>query len=200
MPVNPADLRGPAKNPERTPPAPAIQTPATPAAEAADHDPIGEAAPESKSDKETPAELYAKRLKEAGISESDALHILDTVFEQGVYTEPFTFGRHRFILGTRCYDDTVRMHREIELVKPESTRTFQEIVTRHNLAGSIRQIDKDVWPHDGSDAAHDDRIARVRKLPELTVALIAADLARFDNKTFTIFSDGATALFGSPVG
>lgn len=167
---------------------------ATPAPTPAVDVPVGDAPPAETP--KTPAEVYAERLKDAGISRQEASDIFDDVLTKGYYQETITIKGRRAILRTRTYDDHVRALSAIEMNAPRFQATQEELQARHNLAASLVEWNGTVYkPGRDHEKEFETTMAAVKRFPGPVYAMLVAALVKFDAKMFVVFSDGATESF-----
>lgn len=144
----------------------------------------------------TPVERYQKRLREAGISIADSNSIYDAVMTKGYYEQYVYLGKSggRAVFRTRMYEDALRLQTALEMQKPQLVITQDELVTRYNMAASLSEWQGRVVPHE-TDQDFDNALKLIRRLPGPVYSMLANELMKFDQKTMTVFSDGAAENF-----
>jgi len=143
----------------------------------------------------TPAERYAARLKDAGVSQNVATAIYDAVLTKGFYEEYVRLGKTgRAVFRTRMYEDALRLQTALERERPQLAMNQDDLITRYNLAASLSEWRGTVIPHN-TDADFDAALTLVRRLPAPLFSLLATELAKFDQKTLVVFSEGAAENF-----
>lgn len=174
------DFRGPATNAPRDP-APAPETEAAPTER-------------EKEKKKTEPPSWAGRLKAAGISEKEALGIIDAVLDKGYYEEEFLLRGKVGVLRTRTHEDFLRMQEQLELQRPQLQISQDALITRYSLAASLVKWDQTVFKHDTEDdfGLVDDFL---RKMSAPLYSLLSSQLSKFDTKMLLIFSEGAPENF-----
>lgn len=155
--------------------------------------------------KTTAAERYRRRLKLAGIAETEAMAIVDAVLTQGYYEEYVYIRTKRATLRTRLYEDSLRLQTALEDNAHLQLRISQdELVTRHNLAGSLVEWAGVAVPRGGTPVETEQRfkdaLLAIPRMAGPVVQLLVEKLGRFDHKVSLVFSEGCTDIFGDPVG
>lgn len=144
----------------------------------------------------TPAELYAQRLEDAGISRKEAGDIFDDVLTKGFYQEVVNIKGRKAVLRTRAYEDHIRSLAAIETQAPRFQMTQEELQARYNLAASLVEWNGTVFKKGGDpDREFTETMNAVKRLPGPVYALLVAALVKFDARMFVVFSDGATESF-----
>jgi len=181
-----SDLRGTPQNTPR-PPAPPKDLPADSGA-AADGVP-------KDTDFLTPAEQYRKNLEKYKIPLEEAATIYDGVLTKGYYEEYVRLkGNHRAVFRTRQYDDHLRMQTQLEMQKPQLAISQDEIISRFNLASSLHEWNGQVLTHE-TDDDFDAVMTLIKKLPAPIFSVLVRELAKFDEKIFAVFAEGAEENF-----
>jgi hypothetical protein len=142
----------------------------------------------------TPAELYKAHLEEAKIPLSEARAIFDAVLAKDYYEEYVQVGAVRGVLRTRKYDDQLRVQQALEATRPGLVLSQEDMITRYNLAASLYEWRGTVYKHENDDD-FDVVLKMLRQMSAPVYALLSRQLAAFDHKIFTIFSDGSLETF-----
>lgn len=142
----------------------------------------------------TTAELYLAALKVADVARAEAADIYDAILTKGFYTEAYKVSEvRRVVFRTRSYEDTQRLRRAFESIRPLQV-TADEMTQRYQLAASLEEWAGMVYKHE-NDEDFDKVLKAVEALPEQAYYLLTRNLFKFDKKIATIFSEGCEDVF-----
>lgn len=143
----------------------------------------------------TPAEQYAKLLKENDIELKDARAIVDEVIVGGFYEESFKIAGRKVTFRTRTYADQLRVNKALELENPTHAVTYNDIVVRHNLAASLAEWAGNKYPVARNEEEFQQKLDGLKTFSAPLINLLSNQLAKFDAKMLVIFSDGCLDSF-----
>lgn len=143
----------------------------------------------------TPAETYAKLLKEHNIELKEARAIIDDVIVNGFYQESFTLLGRKATFKTRAYGDQLRVNKALELENPTHSVTVGDLVVRHNLAASLTEWANNKYPSPRNEEEFQARLAALEFFSAPLINLLSNQLAKFDTKMMVVFSDGCIDSF-----
>lgn len=158
---------------------------------------------------EEKAKRYLEGLAAVELSQGEARAILDAVLFNDYYEETLEVARGVMAtLRTRTYTDTQRMLRMVEAEAPQIPTHYNDILARCNVAASLVEYNKKRFsmPIRTEDMTRDafrkleeeafqDRLEYVMNLPTPVMAKLMNMVAKFDNKIFAVFEEGAPEDF-----
>lgn len=144
-------------------------------------------------------ERYWYDLEKAGISRQEALDIMDAVLEKGYYEEPWRLStRVHGTFVTRTYADAMRLQDVIEARQITFQSTYNEVITRYNLAASLGLYKSPTVERRFKHKTEEDFLDNeqyVQNLPMPVVVKLGSKLAEFDQKIALVFAEGAPENF-----
>jgi hypothetical protein len=185
-------------------PAPAVQSPIEEKAPHKDGKPVSEAAAETAIKEATPVERWQKLLKDAKLSEDEALRIVDQVLQKGWWEREYLLwgGRLKVVLRSRDVQHRMRLRQALDAVLDKTDFTVSNVVCRCNTAGSLSSYQGRPLAFAPPDATRDkieeayqSREEFVSRLPDPVYEQITAALAHFDLWTMAAFAEGAAQGF-----
>jgi hypothetical protein len=150
-----------------------------------------------------PLQSYEDKLKEVGLTKSDAAKILDDVMMRGHYAEDVQVTpRFRARLRTRNARDTRRAQEILETQRLTYDSHYAESLSRILLASSLEVFGDERLPHPERRApvaevedAFNNRMRFVESMPDPALRMMFKQLMNFDKKVAVALEEGAVENF-----
>ena len=194
------DFRTPATNAPRAAepdaPVPAVTTPPPVTPEGALVNAVDKVKEEAAAEETlSPAERYQRRLREANLTNAEAITVYDAVLSKGYYEQYVRLGKSgRAVFRTRLYEDALRLQTALEAQKPQLVISQDDIITRYNLAASLYEWQGKPVPHE-NELDFENALRLIRRMPAPVYSLLVNELSKFDAKVLAVFSEGAAENF-----
>jgi hypothetical protein len=152
----------------------------------------------------TPAERWLRAIKDAKLTEEEALEIQDKMLSQGFWEKDITLyrGKLKLKLRTRDSSSNQRVADAIDSCRSNDGRVHYQVTQRVQLAMSLVQYNDQALPVAGLDqppAQHNDafvqRLAFCDRLPGAIQDLLFQVLSDFDRQVYAAMSEGASSGF-----
>jgi len=139
-----------------------------------------------------PELTYDQKLELYGLSKEQALEILDSVFTKGFYEKEYKIsGNINVTLRTRIAEDQDRLLVRIEAESPQFPAFVSNLVSKYNLAASLRVFKE----RDFAKDTFKERYDYVCLLPDIVFRLLCVKLSRFDQMMLDVMDEGAIENF-----
>jgi hypothetical protein len=150
-----------------------------------------------------PLQSYEDKLKEVGLTKSEAAKILDDVMMRGHYSEDVKVTpRFRARLRTRNARDTRRAQEMLETQRLTYDAHYAESLSRILLASSLEVFGDESLPHPERRApasevedAFNNRMRFVESMPDPALRMMFKQLMNFDKKVAVALEEGAVENF-----
>lgn len=139
-----------------------------------------------------PEVTYEQKVKEHGLTLSEAMDIVNAMFDNNYYEREYRLTkRYSVIFRTRATTDQDRVLKRIEEENLQYPISVAQLLAKYNLAASLQKYKQ----LDFSKKTFDERLKFVLSLPEAVLRLLAKKLSEFDQLIMDVLDDGAIENF-----
>lgn len=135
---------------------------------------------------------YEQRLKEFGISKTDAAEIVGAIFDNGVYEKKYVLlKKYAVVFSTRTTADTDRIVEQLEKAGYRTGPAASQLLAKYHLAASLQEFKK----VNLRNKTLEERVKLIESFPDSVFRLLSQKLAEFDKMVEAALSEGAVENF-----
>jgi hypothetical protein len=163
--------------------------------EEADSPPVEAAAESDDIRPKTSVERYKDNLSDFGLSEEEAMEIIDALVTRNTYDEEVKITKKLSVrFRTRTSKAMTRLNRALDDSRPQYDAAYYTVIAQHNLASSLVEYGDYILDPDTNDG-YEQSLAFIESLPGPLFAILTDKLNSFDQKISAVMKEGCIENF-----